>query len=136
RGLLWPYIEQNPKTFKCPLGVDIDPISTTFGLISHCSYGMNYVYGGRNGKRLTDLTNGNGTSNIVIVWDHGRTPGCANSTIAALPPKARGPWKHPGGVYVLDTDVTHYPVRRHAGVFNVLYCDGHVQALTQSDLLD
>ena len=53
------------------------------------SYGMNYVTGGPNGKTLDHLTNGNGTSNIVIVWDHGRTPGCANSTIAA----PRGPWK-------------------------------------------
>src|SRR5712675_2446924 len=120
RGLLWPYIEQNPKTFKCPLGVDIDPTSTTFGLIFQCSYAMNYVTGGPNGKRLTDLTNGNGTSNVVIVWDHGRTPGCANSKIAA----PRGPWQQPGGGYVLESDTTHYPVRRHDGLFEVLYCDG------------
>ena len=31
--------------------------------------------------------------------------------------------------------MTHYPVRRHDGVFNVLYCDGHVQAVRQADLL-
>ena len=117
RGLLWPYIEQNPKIFKCPRGIDIDPASTTFGQEFQCSYGMNYVTGGPNGKRLVHLTNGNGTSNIVIVWDHGRTPGCANSKVAA----PRGPWVEPGGGYVLDSDVTHYPVRRHEGVFNVLY---------------
>jgi prepilin-type N-terminal cleavage/methylation domain-containing protein/prepilin-type processing-associated H-X9-DG protein len=136
RGLLWPYVEQNPKVFKCPQGIDLDPASATLGQEFQCSYGMNYVTGGPMGKRLTDLTSGNGTSNVIVVWDHGRTPGCANSTIAALPPKGRGPWKQPGGVYVLDTDVTHYPVRRHDGVFNVLYCDGHVQGLRQNDLMD
>jgi prepilin-type processing-associated H-X9-DG protein len=97
-----------------------------------CSYGMNYVTGGPNGKRLTDLTAGNGTSNIIIVWDHGRTPGCANSKIAA----PRGPWQQPNGGYVLESDTTHFPERRHDGVFNVLYCDGHVQGIRQSELLD
>src|SRR5436853_4199434 len=29
RGLLWPYIEQTPKIFKCPLGIDLDQASTT-----------------------------------------------------------------------------------------------------------
>jgi prepilin-type processing-associated H-X9-DG protein len=89
---------------------------------------MNYVTGGPNGKRLTDLTNGNGSSNIMIVWDHGRTPGCANSTIAA----PRGPWQP----YINAADVTHYPAARHAGVFNVLFCDDHVTAMAQSDLGD
>jgi prepilin-type N-terminal cleavage/methylation domain-containing protein/prepilin-type processing-associated H-X9-DG protein len=135
RGTLWPYIEQNSKIFKCPQGQDIDPASTTYLQIFQCSYGMNYVTGGPNGKRLTDLTNGNGTSNIVIVWDHGRTPGCANSTIAAVPPSGRGPWMETGGGFVSDADVTHYPVRRHEGVFNILYCDGHVQSTRQTDLL-
>ncbi|HEY1381939.1 MAG TPA: DUF1559 domain-containing protein [Gemmataceae bacterium] len=132
RGLIWPYIEQNPKIFKCPFGTDIDTTSATFGQTFQCSYGMNYTTGGPNGKRLTDLTSGNGTSNIIIVWDHGRTPGCANSKIAA----PRGPWKQPDGTYVLDADVTHYPVRRHDGLFNILYCDGHVQSTRQTDLLD
>jgi prepilin-type processing-associated H-X9-DG protein len=62
----------------------------------------------------------------------GRTPGCVNSKIAA----PRGPWKQPDGTYALDSDTTHYPVRRHQGVFTALYCDGHVAVLQQSDLLD
>jgi prepilin-type N-terminal cleavage/methylation domain-containing protein/prepilin-type processing-associated H-X9-DG protein len=127
-GLIWPYIEQNPKVFKCPLGVDIMQGSATFGQTFQCSYGMNYVTGGPNGKRLIDLTNGNGTSNILIVWDHGRTPGCANSTIAA----PRGPWMP----FVNPNDVTHYPEERHDGVINFLFCDGHVSALTQTDLIN
>ena len=132
RGLIWQFIEKNQKIFKCPVGIDIQQGSVTAGQEFQVSYGMNYVTGGPNGKRLIDLTNANGTSNIVIVWDHGRTPGCANSTIAA----PRGPWKQANGTYVDPADVTHYPVQRHNGVFNVLYCDGHAQAMTQTDLLD
>jgi prepilin-type N-terminal cleavage/methylation domain-containing protein/prepilin-type processing-associated H-X9-DG protein len=128
RGLLWPYVEQNPNTFKCPLGIDIDPTSATRGQVFQCSYGMNYVTGGPNGRRLEHLTNGNGTSNVALVWDHGRTPGCANSKVAA----PRGPWQP----YVNDADVTHYPVRRHDGVFEVLYCDGHTAPTRQTDLAD
>jgi prepilin-type processing-associated H-X9-DG protein len=128
RGLLWPFLEQNQKIFKCPDGIDIQQGSTTFGRPFQVSYGMNYVTGGPNGRPLTDLINGNGSSNILIVWDHGRTPGCANSTIAA----PRGPWKP----YTNANDTTHYPMRRHLGVFNVLYCDGHAAALAQNDLQD
>jgi prepilin-type N-terminal cleavage/methylation domain-containing protein/prepilin-type processing-associated H-X9-DG protein len=126
RGLLWPYVEQNVKVFKCPVGFDITPGSATQGQEYQVSYGMNYVTGGPNGKRLIDLTNGNGSSNVIIVWDHGRTPGCANSTIAA----PRGPWTP----LTDPTDTVHYPVRRHTNTFNVLYCDAHTSALTQADL--
>ena len=86
-------------------------------------------------QALIWLTNGNGSSNIMIVWDHGRTPGCANSKIAA----PRGPWQNAPGTpqpYVDNTDVTHYPVHRHDGVFNVLFCDAHVTSMTQNDLAD
>lgn len=132
RGTLWPYVEQNLKIFKCPVGNDLDPASSTFGQPFQCSYGMNYVTGGPNGRRLEHLTDGNGTTNIVLVWDHGRTPGCANSKVAA----PRGPWRQPGGGFVLDSDVTHFPVRRHEGTFNILFCDGHVRSIRQSELLD
>src|SRR5262249_33452008 len=138
-GLIFPWVEGNKKVFKCPLGSDMQPGSATFGQMFQCSYGMNYVTGGPNGKRLTDLTNGNGSSNILIVWDHGRTPGCANSTTAA----PRGPWKYPqagytdaANPYLGPADPTHYPVMRHDGVFNVLYCDGHSAAIGQADLND
>jgi prepilin-type N-terminal cleavage/methylation domain-containing protein/prepilin-type processing-associated H-X9-DG protein len=143
-GLIWPWIEQNVKVFKCPDGIDIQPGSATFGKEYQTSYGMNYVTGGPNGKRLTDLINGNGSSNVLIVWDHARTPGCANSTHSALAPfNGRGPWKYPlagftdpANPYVGPTDYTHYPIARHHGAFNVLYCDGHANPLTQNDLGD
>ena len=128
RGLIWPFIEQNQKVFKCPDGIDITPGSPTKGQEFQVSYGMNYVTGGPNGKRLTDLVNGNGSSNIMLVWDHGRTPGCANSKVAA----PRGPWMP----YTDSTDTVHYPQLRHSGVFNVLFCDAHVASMTQNDLAD
>ncbi len=126
RGLIWPFIEQNPKIFKCPNGIDLQPGSTTFGQTFQCSYGMNYTTDGPSGRKLTDLTNGNGSSNIMYVWDHGRTPGCANSAVAA----PRGPWLP----FNNANDTTHYPQGRHTHVFNALYADGHTTATTQADL--
>jgi prepilin-type N-terminal cleavage/methylation domain-containing protein/prepilin-type processing-associated H-X9-DG protein len=125
-GLLWPYIEQNTKVFKCPLG--FDPAT---GQTFQCSYGMNYVNGGPNGKTLVFLTNGNGTSNILIVWDHGKTPGCADSSHAATAANPRGPWPFPD----TTSPRTHYPDQRHTTVFNVLYCDGHTTGMTQDALV-
>jgi prepilin-type N-terminal cleavage/methylation domain-containing protein/prepilin-type processing-associated H-X9-DG protein len=124
-GFLWPYIEQNPKIFKCPNGLD-----TTTGNPFQCSYGMNYVNGGPNGKTLVQLTNGNGSANILIVWDHGKTPGCADSSHAATAANPRGPWPFPD----TTNPRTHYPDQRHSNVFNGLYCDGHVTALAEADL--
>jgi prepilin-type N-terminal cleavage/methylation domain-containing protein/prepilin-type processing-associated H-X9-DG protein len=124
RGLLWPYIEQNQQIFKCPNGIDMIPGSGSSGQVYQVSYGMNYVTGGPNGKKLVHLTNG--TSNIMIVWDHARTPGCANSKIAA----PRGPWMP----FADPADFTHYPRHRHGGTFNVLYCDAHAGAMAPQDL--
>src|SRR5262245_12418720 len=86
-GFLWPFIEGNPKISKCPTGLD-----QATGKAFQCSYGMNYTSGGPNGKTLVELTNGNGTSNILIVWDHGKTPGCADSNHVSTAAKPRGPW--------------------------------------------
>ena len=128
KALLWPYVEGNIKMFKCPIGFDLDPKSATSGQAYQVSYGMGYVTGGPNGLKLENIIDGNGSSNVMIVWDHGRTPGCANSTIAS----PRGPWKP----YVNAGDVVHYPERRHLGVFNVAFCDGHVAPMQQTDLSD
>lgn len=123
RCFLWPYIEGNKKIFQCPEGIDL-----ATGKPFQVSYGMNYVTKGPGGLKLTDVINGNGSSNVITVWDHGRTPGCANSKIAA----PRGPWQP----YLDPSDFTHYPQQRHGGVFNVLFCDGHVLGMRQSELFD
>jgi prepilin-type N-terminal cleavage/methylation domain-containing protein/prepilin-type processing-associated H-X9-DG protein len=127
RALIWPYVEGNKKVFNCPEGFDLTSGSPTEGQEYQVSYGMNYVTGGPNGLTLVDITNGNGASNVMIVWDHAKTPGCANSTVAA----PRGPWTP----YTNAAAQTHYPPR-HTGLFNALFCDGHVQAMTQNDLKD
>ncbi len=135
RGSLWPYIEQNIRVYKCPKGFDDTPGSPTFGQEYQVSYAMNYVTGGPNGKRILDVVNGNGSSNVVIAWDHAKTPGCANSNKAA----PRGPWAAPGTGPAWPPDftgpsaATHYP-KRHTGLFNVLFVDGHVAATAPTDL--
>jgi len=123
KALLWQFVDGTREVFKCPDG--LDPATKQPYQVS---YGMNYVggplvAGGPNGKKITDLQNG--SSYIMIVWDHGRTPGCANSTITA----PRGP----AMPFVNPSDFTHYP-ERHQGTFNVLYCDGHVVGMRQLEL--
>jgi prepilin-type N-terminal cleavage/methylation domain-containing protein/prepilin-type processing-associated H-X9-DG protein len=125
QALLWPYVEGNRKMFKCPDGIDLTVGSPTHGQTYQCSYGMNYVTGGPSGKKLTRITNGNGTSNVMIVWDHAKTPGCANSQVIA----PRGPWEP----FTDANAQTHYP-QRHTRTFNVLFCDGHAQSMIQADL--
>ncbi len=127
RALLWPFVEGNKKIWQCPEGLDTTPHSPTFGARYQVSYGMNYVTGGPSGMPLLHLITGNGSSNILIVWDHAKTPGCANSKIVA----PRGPWRP----YEGPAAETHYP-QRHLGAFNVLFCDGHATAMRQSDLQD
>jgi prepilin-type N-terminal cleavage/methylation domain-containing protein/prepilin-type processing-associated H-X9-DG protein len=127
RSLLYEYVEGNRKIFQCPDGVDITLGSPTLNQRYQCSYGMNYTTGGPSGLRLVEVTNGNGTSNVLIVWDHAKTPGCANSNI----PAPRGPW----APYDDATAQTHYPLR-HQHLCNFLFCDGHVVAMRQQELQD
>ncbi len=126
RTLLWPFLEGNKEVFRCPDGVDNTAGSSTFGNFFQVGYAMNYVTGGPSGQNAKKLTNG--TSHVMIAWDHSRTPGCANSQI----PAPRGPWKP----YADAAADTHYPGSRHAGVFHALYCDGHVVGVQPQDLED
>lgn len=125
RGVLMPYLQNNETMFKCPHGFDMTPGSPTFGQELQVSYAMNFVHGGPSGLRLVDIVNG--TSNVMIVWDHGGTPGCANFV---------GSQRSPAQPYVDPADTIHYPQGRHGGVINVLFCDAHVDSLFQSDLRD
>ena len=90
---------------------------------------MNGTDGGPQGARLLDVTNGNGTSQVMYIWEHARHAGCATNGAQppGLPPNI--PWP------VDDPDViNHYPEARHLGVYNVLYCDGHVAVMRKADL--
>lgn len=66
RNDLWPSVEQASGIFHCPRGFDIDPTSATYGQSFQCSYGMNYVTNGPNGRTLPNISSGNGTS--LFTW--------------------------------------------------------------------
>lgn len=129
KTLLWEYLEKNRKVFHCPKGFDMLPGSPTLGRQVQISYAMNGTDGGPAGLRLLDITNGNGTAHVMYVWEHARHAGCATNGTAppGLPPNI--PWP------IDDPDViNHYPEARHMGVYNVLFCDGHVQVMRKADL--
>lgn len=126
--ILWKYLEGNNKVFRCPKGIDLLPGSPTRGQPVQISYAFNGVEGGPLGLRLIDVTNGNGTANVMFGWDHSRHPGCATNGImpAGYPPKI--PWP------VTDADVVnHFPESRHLSVYNVLFTDGHVVGMKVMD---
>jgi prepilin-type N-terminal cleavage/methylation domain-containing protein/prepilin-type processing-associated H-X9-DG protein len=128
KSIIWNYVEKNPKVFHCPEGIDMIAGSPTKGQDLQLSYAMNGVNGGPEGLPLVVISNGNGTSQVMLVWEHARLPACATNGIApaGLPPFL--PWPPE------DVDApNHYPPR-HIGVFNVLFCDGHVTAMTRADL--
>ena len=126
--LIWPYVEGNAKIFKCPEGFDMMQGSPTFGKWLQLCYGMNGTYGGPTGERIELVMNGNGTSNVLLVWEHARMPSCGTNGAQppGLPPGL--PWP------ITDPDYpAHFPPR-HLGMFNVLYYDGHVVAMLHSEL--
>lgn len=128
KTLLWPYVEGNRGVFRCPNGTDLLPGSPTFGQPVQIAYAMSGVEGGPAGLRLTDITNGNGTSQVMLAWEHARHPGCA--TNGTSPPGIAGGLPWPAD----DSDaINHFPMPRHLGVYNVLFCDGHVLPIRRSD---
>jgi prepilin-type N-terminal cleavage/methylation domain-containing protein/prepilin-type processing-associated H-X9-DG protein len=123
-GIVVPYVENNPKIFKCPDGIDTNPGSATQGQEFQCSYAMNYVSNGPAGLPLGIITNGNGTSNVLLVWEHSNVPACMYSST----PGIRVPWP-----FTDPAVATHY-AERHNFVCNFLYCDGHVDTLVHTNL--
>ena len=129
KTLLWQFVEKNGTVYHCPKGIDLLVGSPTAGRQVQLSYALNGVGGGPPGEKLVIITNGNGTSNVMYAWEHARAPACATNGTAppGLPPEL--PWP------VDDSDVVnHYPEARHLGVYNVLFCDGHVVAMRKADL--
>jgi prepilin-type processing-associated H-X9-DG protein/prepilin-type N-terminal cleavage/methylation domain-containing protein len=124
-GLIFPYVENNPKVFRCPDGLDIYPDSPTRGRPLQIGYALNGVTGGPAGQKLLTVINGNGSSNVLLAWDHAHGPACgyqAAPTVPVLP----WPFSAP--------DVSGHYATRHTNVFNALYCDGHVAAMPIAEL--
>jgi prepilin-type N-terminal cleavage/methylation domain-containing protein/prepilin-type processing-associated H-X9-DG protein len=129
RALLWNYVEKNGRVFKCEKGIDRVPGSPTAGQPLQLSYAFGAATGGPAGARLLDITNGNGTSQVLFGWEHSRLPACATN--------GTQPAGLPAGLYwpMTDEDApNHYPEARHMGVYNVVWCDGHVTAMKIADL--
>jgi len=118
--LLWKFVEGNPQVFRCPNGLDLIPGSPTQGKPVQISYALNAVTGGPTGMRLGDVSNGNGTAQVMLGWEHARHAGCSWSGL---------PWP------VNDADaLNHYPEPRHHGAYNVLFCDGHALPMRKAEL--
>ncbi len=114
-GLLSPFLgTTNSNTiFKCP----IEPQW-------QCGYAMSYVTGGPAAQRDNFMTF---ASERLVMWDHRRTPGCADSSISTPPRPPYIPFT--GGA----SSTTHYPPR-HGIRFNGLFYDTHAQAIKPADL--
>jgi prepilin-type N-terminal cleavage/methylation domain-containing protein/prepilin-type processing-associated H-X9-DG protein len=125
-SLIYPFVEGNIKVFRCPDGIDNVPggSAESYGRPLQVSYAISGVAGGPAGKSLGVITSGNGTSNVMLVWDHDNMPACAASLpgLPSLPVPADAP-----------DAARHYPTR-HNGLFNVLFCDGHVTGLRPAEL--
>jgi prepilin-type N-terminal cleavage/methylation domain-containing protein/prepilin-type processing-associated H-X9-DG protein len=123
QGLLQPYFK-NTEIFKCPTEKQWQ-----------CGYAMSYVNGSPTGYmqpnlRMVGMSDGaiSDPAGRTMVWDHRRTPGCADTTNYTGNP--RPPFTpfvgHSGSE-------THYPTR-HNGGCNFLYYDGHVKWQTPTNL--
>jgi prepilin-type N-terminal cleavage/methylation domain-containing protein/prepilin-type processing-associated H-X9-DG protein len=123
RGLLLPFVENNPKVFRCPDAFDFNSGSPTYGQPLQIGYAFNTTTDTPCNLPLIKVTNG--TSLVLLGWEHDNGPSCA-FTAAGSATRVPWPFDRP------DAPV-HYP-SRHSGVFNALYCDGHVVATDLADL--
>ncbi|MBV9868586.1 MAG: prepilin-type N-terminal cleavage/methylation domain-containing protein [Abitibacteriaceae bacterium] len=111
-GLLAPYVK-NLQIFKCPSDDSWQ-----------CGYAMNYSTGSPMGIRDSFVQDH--PAEIMVVWDHSRSPGCSDSRVTAPP-------RPPFIPFTGTTAVTHYPTRHYGGL-NALFYDGHVKWQNPSNL--
>jgi prepilin-type N-terminal cleavage/methylation domain-containing protein/prepilin-type processing-associated H-X9-DG protein len=115
-GLLQPYV-RNFGIFRCP------------SYDGQVGYAMSYVNGGPMGLNDAAVGGFQDAGRIMVIWEHARTPGCADTANYKQAPRPEfTPTTGPPAA-------THYPPR-HNGVFNILYYDGHVTAKNPSSLRD
>jgi len=119
-GFLQPNVK-NQQIFRCP--------SYPLGQVG---YAMSYIYNGPMGQPDAFVTN----PTVYFVWDHKRSPGCANTGAASATssnaPGMRGPFPiEQDGVGAAPH--THYPWRHSEG-FNGLKYDGSAKFRKPSSL--
>jgi prepilin-type N-terminal cleavage/methylation domain-containing protein/prepilin-type processing-associated H-X9-DG protein len=123
-GLLWPYVERNTAIFQCSAAVDITPGSSTLGQPLQIAYAYSFVGNGPAGLPLGVISNGNGTSNVMLIWEHANGPICYQTDQTGQ----RMPWP------LAANDAGLHYAGWHDGMFNVLFCDGHVTNMMLQDL--
>ena len=125
-GFLQPYVK-NQQVFRCP--------SYPQGQVG---YAMSYIYNGPMGQADAFIIN----PVVYFVWDHKKTPGCANTgTTVPVPLDADGTYHR--GPFPVQEDITplksaiipntHYPAR-HSDGFNGLRYDGSAKFRKYSGL--
>jgi hypothetical protein len=107
-GLLLPYVENNPRVFQCPEGIDTMPDSPTFGRAFQVSYAVHPSMGGQR----------NVSGHMSFAWDHMDLPVCQSA------PTHWAPWP----VAPRALEARHQP-ERHTGTRNVVRGDGSVGAV-------
>jgi prepilin-type N-terminal cleavage/methylation domain-containing protein/prepilin-type processing-associated H-X9-DG protein len=122
-GTLLPYVENNVSVFQCPAAVDRTPNSPTFGRPFQVAYAYSFVANGPAGMALQHISAGNGTANVLLIWEHANGPVCFATSAGQ-----RVPWPFESA----DAGV-HY-AGWHDGAFNVLFCDGHATAMLLQEL--
>jgi len=116
-GFLQPYVK-NQQIFRCP-----DYPKGQVG------YAMSYVVNGPMGQSDAFVVN----PTVLFVWDHARTPGCAN-TGSATPTSPNAPGNRGPFPIEQDTAHSHYPAR-HSDGFNGLRYDSGTKFRKYSSLL-
>jgi len=126
KSAIWPYVEGNSNVFHCPEGVDRDLDSPYLDRPLQLTYAISGTNGGPIGASatatppLSQIINGRGTSQVLLLWEHARLPVCATNGQAPPGLDPYLPWPPD------DSDApNHYP-GRHIRQFHVLFCDGHV----------
>ena len=120
-GFLQPYVK-NQQIFRCP-----DYPQGQVG------YAMSYIFNGPMGQADAFVSN----PAVYFVWDHKRTPGCANTSTVASPNTSNVPGLR--GPFPLEQDLTgtaahtHYP-DRHSDGFNGMRYDGSAKFRKYSGL--
>ena len=120
-GFLQPFVK-SLAIFKCP--------SYPQGQVG---YAMSYIAYGPMGKPDAQVVN----PGVFFVWDHARTPGCADTTTAGNAAQAASPTAPVRTPYpfAADTGHTHYPTRHNGGFMGLAY-DGSAKFHRFSELTE